>query len=97
MQHGFTAVVGLFTDNSYGNVSRDLDNMWGGTYGAELHNPDFVEMAEAYGVKGMKVDEPENVGAAVADAIQMDRPVLIEVPVGRMPQPAMYRGSDPVK
>ncbi|MCH7906468.1 MAG: thiamine pyrophosphate-binding protein [Chloroflexi bacterium] len=95
VQHGINAVVVLFNDNSYGNVSRDLDNMWGGTYGAELHNPDFVEMAEAYGVKGMKVDEPENVGVAVADAIQMDRPVLIEVPVGRMPQPAMFRGSDP--
>jgi thiamine pyrophosphate-dependent acetolactate synthase large subunit-like protein len=45
----------------------------------------------------MKVDEMEAVGPAVADAIQMDRPVLIEVPVGRMPQPAMFRGSDPVK
>jgi acetolactate synthase-1/2/3 large subunit len=87
----------VFNDNAYGNVSRDLDNMWGGTYGAELHNPDFVEMAEAYGVKGMKVDEVEKVGEAVADAIQLDRPVLIEVPVGRMPQPAMFRGSDPVK
>ena len=95
VQHGINAVVVLFNDNAYGNVSRDLDNMWGGTYGAELHNPDFVEMAEAYGVKGMKVDEPDKVGAAVADAIQMDRPVLIEVPVGRMPQPAMFRGSDP--
>ena len=95
VQHNINAVVVLFNDNAYGNVSRDMDNMWGGTYGAELHNPDFVEMAEAYGVKGMKVDEPGDVGAAVADAIQLDRPVLIEVPVGRMPQPAMFRGSDP--
>jgi acetolactate synthase-1/2/3 large subunit len=97
VQHDINAVVVVFNDNAYGNVSRDLDNMWGGTYGAELHNPDFVEMAEAYGVKGMKVDEVEKVGEAVADAIQLDRPVLIEVPVGRMPQPAMFRGSDPVK
>jgi len=95
VQHNINAVVVLFNDNAYGNVSRDMDNMWGGTYGAELHNPDFVEMAEAYGVKGMKVDEPGDVGAAVADAIQLDRPVLIVVPVGRMPQPAMFRGSDP--
>jgi acetolactate synthase-1/2/3 large subunit len=97
VQHNIKAVVVVFNDNAFGNVSRDLDNMHGGTYGAELHNPDFVEMAEAYGVKGMKVDEMEAVGPAVADAIQMDRPVLIEVPVGRMPQPAMFRGSDPVK
>jgi acetolactate synthase-1/2/3 large subunit len=97
VQHGINAVVVVFNDNAYGNVSRDLDNKWGGTYGAELHNPDFVEMAEAYGVKGMKVDEMDAVGPAVSDAIQMDRPVLIEVPVGRMPQPAMFRGSDPVK
>jgi acetolactate synthase-1/2/3 large subunit len=95
VQQNINAVVVVFNDNAFGNVSRDLDNKFGGTYGAELHNPDFVEMAEAYGVKGMKVDEMEDVGPAVADAIQLDRPVLIEVPVGRMPQPAMFRGSDP--
>ena len=60
------AVVVLFNDNAYGNVSRDLDEVWGGTYGAELLNPDFMKLADAYGVVGMRADEPTQVGDLVA-------------------------------
>jgi acetolactate synthase-1/2/3 large subunit len=87
VQHKINVVVVVFNDNSYGNVSRDLDEDWGGTYGAELLNPDFVRLAEAYGAVGLRADEPTQVGRLVADAVQMDRPVLIEVPVSRMPRP----------
>ena len=57
------------------------------TYGAELLNPDFVRLAEAYGAVGLRARDPTQVGRLVADAVQMDRPVLIEVPVSRMPRP----------
>jgi acetolactate synthase-1/2/3 large subunit len=90
VQHKINVVVVVFNDNAYGNVSRDLDMDWGGTYGAELHNPDFVRMAEAYGAMGLRVNEPDKVGDAVADAFQLDRPVLVEVPVGRMPRPSFF-------
>ena len=33
---------------------------------------------------------PTDVGRLVADAVQMDRPVLIEVPVGRMARPVFF-------
>ena len=35
-------------------------------------------------------EEPAEVGKLIADAIQMDRPVLIEVPVGRMARPVFF-------
>src|SRR5262249_61255473 len=31
----------VFNDNAYGNVARDLDEAWGGHFGAMLQNPDF--------------------------------------------------------
>src|SRR5262245_293958 len=80
----------VFNDNAYGNVARDLDETWGGAYGAALHNPDFMKLADAFGVHGMRAKEPAQVGALVRDAIQLDRPVLIEVPVGRMPTPIFF-------
>jgi acetolactate synthase I/II/III large subunit len=90
VRFGINVVAVVFNDNAYGNVARDLDETWGGAYGATLHNPDFMKLAEAFGVHGMRAKEPTQVGALVRDAIQLDRPVLIEVPVGRMPTPIFF-------
>ena len=80
----------VFNDNAYGNVARDLDEAWGGSYGAELHNPDFMKLADSFGVVGMQAKEPTDVGRLVRDAVQLDRPVLVEVPVGRMSRPLFF-------
>ena len=90
VQHGINVVAVVFNDNAYGNVARDLDEHWGGKFAAELHNPDFVQLAEAYGAVGRRAKDPTEVGKLVADAIQLDRPVLIEVPVGRMARPVFF-------
>jgi acetolactate synthase I/II/III large subunit len=90
VQQKINVVAVVFNDNAYGNVARDLDEWWGGAYGAALHNPDFMKLADAFGVHGMRAREPTQVGALVREAIQLDRPVLIEVPVGRMPTPIFF-------
>jgi acetolactate synthase I/II/III large subunit len=90
VQQKINVVAIVFNDNAYGNVARDLDEWWGGAYGAALHNPDFMKLADAFGVPGMRAKDPTQVGSLVRDAIQLDRPVLIEVPVGRMPTPIFF-------
>jgi acetolactate synthase I/II/III large subunit len=90
MSYKINVVHVVFNDNAYGNVARDLDEAWGGHYGSMLHNPDFMKLADAFGVHGIRAKDPLEVGRLVADAVQMDRPVLIEVPVGRMPRPAFW-------
>ena len=84
------AVIVLFNDNAYGNVARDLDESWGGSHGAAVTNPDFMKLADAYGVVGLRAAKPTDVGDLVRKAVGMDRPVLIEVPVGRMARPAFF-------
>jgi acetolactate synthase-1/2/3 large subunit len=84
------AVIVLFNDNAYGNVARDLDESWGGSHGASVTNPDFMKLADAYGVVGLRAAKPTDVGDLVRKAVTMDRPVLIEVPVGRMARPAFF-------
>jgi acetolactate synthase-1/2/3 large subunit len=97
-RHGINVVAVVFNDSSYGNVARDLDESWGGQYGAELQNPDFMKLADAYGVVGMRAKEPTEVGRLVREAIEKDRPVLVEVPVGRMNRPAFFTPRrNPVK
>jgi acetolactate synthase-1/2/3 large subunit len=90
VQHKINVVAVVFNDDAYGNVARDLDESWGGQFGAALVNPDFVRLAEAFGVRGLRAKEPTEVGRLVREAVQMDRPVLIEVKVGRMARPAFF-------
>jgi acetolactate synthase-1/2/3 large subunit len=89
-RYGISVVAVVFNDSSYGNVARDLDESWGGQYGAELKNPDFMKLADAYGVLGMRAKEPGEVGRLVREAIDKDRPALVEVPVGRMNRPMFF-------
>src|SRR5258707_6221870 len=90
VQQGINVVAVVFNDGAYGNVARDMDEAWGGAFGADLRNPDLMKLADAYGLAGRRVADPAEVGRAVADAIQLDRPALIEVPVRRMPRSVAF-------
>ena len=86
VQYGITAVAIVFNDNAYGNVLRDQKNMFDGrVIGSELHNPDFVKLAEAYGAKGVRADDDRALAQALQEALEVDLPTVIEVPVGEMP------------
>jgi acetolactate synthase-1/2/3 large subunit len=66
-------------------TSNVLGDQFGGrTVGAELHNPDLVKLAEAYGVRA---EGPDALDLALREAFAADAPSLIEVPVGMMPTP----------
>ena len=52
VKYGINAVVVVFNDNAFGNVLRDQVTRFDGrSIGAELHNPDFMKLADAYGVR----------------------------------------------
>lgn len=89
-QHGIAAVAVVFNDGAYGNVARDLDEAWGGSYAAELRNPDLMKLADAFGVLGLRAKDPSETGRLVREALAADRPALVEVPVGRMPRPSFF-------
>ena len=88
VMYGINAVVIVFNDSAYGNVLRDQVEKFGGRIiGSELHNPDFVKLAEAYGATGIKAEGPEGLEAALRGALEAEEPTLIEVPVGPMSSP----------
>ncbi|QKZ04385.1 ubiquinone-dependent pyruvate dehydrogenase [Pseudomonas eucalypticola] len=47
--------------------------------GCDLENPNFAAMAEAMGVKGIRVEKPQDLEAALAEAFAHDGPVLVDV------------------
>ena len=94
VQHGIAAIVVVFNDNAYGNVKRAQQDDFGGrVIGTELHNPDFVALAQSFGVRAARVplaDGSEEFGSEeglrqlLELAVDSECPWLIEVPVGPM-------------
>ena len=88
VQHGINLVTVVFNDSAYGNVRRiQNEDLGGKTIASDLLNPDYQKLAEAFGMLGQQVETPAALQGAVAAAIERDEPVLIEVPVGVMPNP----------
>jgi acetolactate synthase-1/2/3 large subunit len=84
--HRINVVAVVFNDNAFGNVRRIQQQSFGGRLiASNLHNPDFVKLAESFGVDGRRVERPEALRTALGEALSRDRPALIEVPVGEMP------------
>lgn len=47
--------------------------------GTDLQNPDFAAMAEAIGIKGIRVESSENLPGALQEALAHPGPVLVDV------------------
>ncbi|HEX5416620.1 MAG TPA: thiamine pyrophosphate-dependent enzyme, partial [Chloroflexota bacterium] len=85
-QLGINAVAVVFDDGAYGNVRRiQKESFHGHTIASELRNPDFVKLADAFGVRSARVESPEALARALREAFRADEPALIAVPVGEMP------------
>ena len=85
VQQGIPAIVIVFNDNAYGNVLRaQQDQFDGRVLGAQLHNPDFVQLARAYGACGLRAEGAAELEDALRRAVVEEQPTLIEVPVGPM-------------
>ena len=51
VQYGIGVVTLVFNNNAYGNVRRDQRERFAGrVLGADLRNPDFLKLADAFGV-----------------------------------------------
>jgi len=87
-RYGIGVVTVLFNNDAFANVRRtQLEEFGGRVLGSELTNPDFVALAESFGVHGTRVDGPAELAGALREAIAGTDPVLIEVPLPECPSP----------
>jgi acetolactate synthase-1/2/3 large subunit len=81
-QYNIGVVTVLFNNNAYGNVRRDQEERYHGhLIASDLANPDFMRLAESFGVTGYRAGNPEDLKKALEKALGKGGPCLIEVPV----------------
>ncbi|MFC4352221.1 thiamine pyrophosphate-dependent enzyme [Fodinicurvata halophila] len=73
----------VFNNGTLGMVEIEMQLAGIPNYQTELYNPDFAKVAEACGIKGVTVEEPDKVDAAVKQAMDHDGPVLLDVKTDR--------------
>ena len=78
-QHNLPVKIILLNNGTLGFV--ELEMKAGGFLdaGCDLKNPSFAAMAEAMGVKGIRVETPQTLRTAVVEALNHDGPALVEV------------------
>ena len=81
VRYGINAVTIVFRDDAYGNVARDLDEMFDGTYETDLVNSDLVKFAESFGAVGVRAGDPMDLERLLPVALESRAPVVIDVPV----------------
>lgn len=73
----------VFNNGELGLVKRMQEEFVGGRYFAtELRNPNFVKLAQAYGIRGMRISAAKNLESEIAKAIRYNGPVLVDVRIG---------------
>lgn len=88
VQNGIGVVAVVFSDGAYGNVKRIQQQAFNNrTIASDLHNPDFVKMGESFGIAAERVKSPAELGAAISRGIARGAPMLIDCPVGQLPDP----------
>ncbi|MCH9693635.1 MAG: hypothetical protein K0U72_03920 [Gammaproteobacteria bacterium] len=92
VQYQLNLVSIVFNDNKYTNVQRQQDEWFEGRrICSDLHNPDFMKLADAYGASGYRVNSPESLKEILPKALAENGPTIIEVTIDeRMPTPWRY-------
>ena len=85
LRYGQKLTVIVCNDNCYGAVRDNTAEQFGGAIGHELVNPDFIRLAEAFGMRAVRLGASEEIACALRTALDGDRSTLIEVPLELRP------------
>ncbi len=81
VQYRLPIKIFILNNERMGMVRQWQDLLHGSRYAHSYSEslPDFVKLAEAYGAKGIKCDNPAELDAAIAEMLDYDGPVLFDV------------------
>ena len=87
----------VFDNGQLGMVKLEMEQVGLQEHGTALDNPDFARVAEAMGMRGIRVEQADDVDAAVQEALAYDGPVLLDVvtnpdEVAVPPSPTLEQG-----
>ncbi len=87
VQQKLPVKVVVFNNGTLGFVEIEQKSTGFLDFGVSLKNPNFAAMADAVGVRGIRLEDPGEVEKGIAEALAHDGPVLVDAVVSRMVLP----------
>ena len=77
-----TAAVHVIWENrQFGSIVWKQDKKFGEHFGTDFTNPDFVKLAESFGMPAWRIGAPGELGERLRHALTLDLPSLIVAPI----------------
>ncbi len=83
LQTGLPVKIVVLNNGTLGFVEMEMKATGFLDTNVDLKNPNFAEMARAMGIKGVRVEAPQDLHAAVQEVLQHDGPALLDVVTAR--------------
>jgi len=83
VQLGLPVKVVVFNNGALGFIELEQKSTGFLPFGTEFKNPNFAAMAEAVGIRGIRLEDSSEVDAGIAAALNHNGPVLIDAVVNR--------------
>jgi acetolactate synthase-1/2/3 large subunit len=85
-----TAFVNVVWENrQFGSIVWKQDKKFGRHFGVDFDNPDFVKLAEAFGLPAWRAESIDDFAARLGHALTLDVPSLIVLPIDYSPDVAL--------
>jgi acetolactate synthase-1/2/3 large subunit len=78
---GLPVVNIIWENRQYGSIVWKQDKKFGRHFGVDFTNPDFVKLAEAFGLPGFRCESVEDFGEHVRHALTLDVPSIVVAPI----------------
>ncbi len=79
-QHGAKSIIVLLNNGMYGTIRMHQEREYPThTLGSHLSNPNFANLASAYGYVGIRINQTEEFEPALIEALQREQGTLIEI------------------
>ena len=77
-----TPIVNVIWENrQYGSIVWKQDNKFGRHFGVDFTNPDFVKLADSFGMPAWRCDSVDDFSRHLGHALTLDLPSLIVLPI----------------
>ncbi len=82
-QNNLPVKIVVFNNSSLNFVELEMKAAGILTYGTELDNPDFAEVAQSMGITGIRVEKGDQLRDGLATALAIEGPALVDVVTAR--------------
>jgi acetolactate synthase-1/2/3 large subunit len=91
VEHGIKVIWIILNNYGYGSVKNVQKGYFGEVFGTEFvveetgdpYNPNFSQMAEAYGAAGERLEDPKEIRPALQRAFKSDKPYVLDTVISR--------------